>query len=107
MMDLIKRLFGNKDLEVLKEVLRRKAFLVDVRSPEEFVSGSVVGAINIPLGTLPEQLEKFEGKDGIVVFCRSGMRSGQAKVILEKAGHGNVVNGGAWQRVQGALEESD
>jgi len=33
------------------------------------------------------------------VFCRSGNRSGQAKMILEQNGIKNVVNGGTWQNV--------
>jgi rhodanese-related sulfurtransferase len=41
----------------------------------------------------------FSNKKNIVVFCRSGNRSGQAKVILENNGIKNVTNGGTWQDV--------
>lgn len=39
-------------------------------------------------------MDKFKNKDHIVVFCRSGNRSGQAQSILEQNGFNNVTNGG-------------
>ncbi|MFD2553601.1 rhodanese-like domain-containing protein [Sphingobacterium tabacisoli] len=104
MIGFIKKIFGNGGNEMLREALKGEVFLVDVRSPEEFASGSVSRAVNIPLGTLPAQLEKFEGKEVIVVFCRSGMRSRQAKGVLKKAGYHRVINGGAWQQVKDMVE---
>jgi rhodanese-related sulfurtransferase len=78
----------------------KNAFLVDVRTPQEVAEGTVDGSVNIPLNELEQRLAEFEGKGQIVVFCRSGGRSGQAKTILEKNGHTNVVNGGTWEQVQ-------
>jgi rhodanese-related sulfurtransferase len=75
------------------------ALFVDVRSAEEFAGGSAPNAINIPLGTIASNLDKFAGQEQVVVFCRSGNRSGQAKAILEKNGIRNVLNGGPWQNV--------
>lgn len=75
------------------------AFLVDVRSRGEFESGSVKGAVNIPLDLLTQQIDKFRNKEHIVVFCRSGNRSGQAKRLLNEQGFKNVTNGGTWQQV--------
>jgi len=72
---------------------------VDVRSPVEFAGGSAKGAVNIPLDNITQQIKKFEGKKNILVFCRSGNRSGQAKSILEQKGIKNVVNGGTWEQV--------
>lgn len=69
------------------------AFIVDVRTPAEFNTGSFDGAVNIPLNTIGDNLEKFEDKDQVVVFCRSGSRSGQAQRILEQNGISNVING--------------
>jgi len=59
----------------------------------------VKGSVNIPLDTLQNQLSKFKNKKHIIVFCRSGNRSGMAKNILEQNGFKNVVNGGTWDRV--------
>lgn len=86
----------------LQKVLAQKPFLVDVRTPEEFNAGSVKGAVNIPLPEVENQISQFQNKGTIVVFCRSGKRSGQAKAILESKGIKNVTNGGPWQDVEEA-----
>jgi len=52
------------------------------------------------LDEVADRLEEFSGKDHIVVFCRSGNRSGMAKAILAQAGITNVTNGGTWQDVK-------
>ena len=106
MLGIFKNLFGQKDNTELKEVLADNAYLVDVRTPSEFASGSVKGAVNIPLDKISGQLSKFKGKKNIVVFCRSGNRSGQAKSILEKNGFDNVVNGGTWQNVNSLISNN-
>ncbi|GAB3505884.1 rhodanese-like domain-containing protein [Emticicia fontis] len=92
-------LFGKKDNGNLIEAIKEGAFLVDVRSPGEFSSGTVKGAINIPLDKVSSQLSKFKDKKNIVVFCQSGNRSGMAKNILEQSGFQNVINGGTWYSV--------
>lgn len=84
----------------LQDLIRQGAFLVDVRSPEEFAEGSVPGAVNIPLDVLPGKLAEFKGKEHTVLFCRSGARSGMAKTFLENNGLRGVINGGSWQNVQ-------
>ncbi|MEZ4909753.1 MAG: rhodanese-like domain-containing protein [Saprospiraceae bacterium] len=99
MLDIFKMLFGGGEQTDLAEVMNSKPFLVDVRSPMEFNQGHPKGSINIPLDRLDANLSKFKGKDNIVVFCRSGARSGQAKSILESHGITNVVNGGPWENV--------
>lgn len=77
----------------VKDEVAKGALMVDVRTPEEFASGSVKGAINIPLNEVESRINEFKGKPGVVVFCRSGNRSGQAKKILESNGIKNVING--------------
>lgn len=91
--------FGAPDNSQLEAAMAQKPLLIDVRSPGEFAGGSVAGAVNIPLQTLPHQLKKIQKKKNIVVFCRSGSRSGMAKDILERNGYAKVINGGTWQNV--------
>lgn len=98
-MNIFKQLFGGSVPVNLQEVIDEGAFLVDVRSPGEFAQGHVEGSVNIPLDTVQTQLAQFKDKKNIVVFCRSGNRSGQAKVILEQNGFSNVYNGGSWEDV--------
>ncbi len=96
MFEVLKNLFSKKDATPLKQLLEAGAFLVDVRSPIEFSSGHVKGSVNIPVDQIQNQLKQFIGKKNIVVFCKSGMRSSQAKAILKKNGIEDVTNGGTW-----------
>lgn len=105
MFGIFKSMLAPTDNGDLKEALKSGAFLVDVRTPAEFSAGTVKGAVNIPLSQLPNQLSQFKGKKRIVVFCRSGSRSGQAKRLLERHGFPHVINGGRWQNVNQAINE--
>ena len=77
---------------------------IDVREPYEYEEFNL-GAKLIPLGTIVNAAatELADDKDAeIIIHCRSGARSGQAKMILTNMGFPNVrnVEGGvlAWQR---------
>lgn len=87
------------------QTIQDHVFLVDVRTPDEFAEGSADGAINIPLSILEQEFSQFKNKENIIVFCRSGARSGNAQIILQQHGFENVVNGGPWQNVQQTLDE--
>jgi rhodanese-related sulfurtransferase len=102
-MSFLSKLFGSNENQNLKSIINEGAFLVDVRTPSEFSEGHVNGSVNIPLDTVPQNLKKFENKKNIIVFCRSGNRSGQAKAFLDANGFKNVVNGGTWQDVKGLV----
>jgi phage shock protein E len=91
--------FGGSGAADLQTIIKEGAFLVDVRTPGEFSEGHVKGSVNIPLDTIPNQMGQFKSKQNIVVFCRSGGRSSQAKSFLEQNGFANVVNGGTWDYV--------
>lgn len=70
-----------------------KFHFLDVREEWEFEEDNI-GAQNIPLGELPhriEELEEFKNEE-IVVHCRSGARSGNAKKFLESKGFSQVRN---------------
>lgn len=79
-----------------KQLIIDGAFLVDVRTEAEFAEGHVKGSTNIPLHTIPYEIERFKNKSNIIVFCRSGGRSSQAKAYLDVNGIENVINGGTW-----------
>ena len=98
-MSFLNFLFGGGHTTDLKQLIDEGAFLVDVRTPGEYAGGHVKGSVNIPLDNLQTQIGKFKDKKYIIVFCRSGNRSGMAKNILEQNGFKNVVNGGTWERV--------
>lgn len=89
----------NQTFNHLAESIRNGALLLDVRTPEEFNSGSVEGAINIPLNMIPQQIAKLINKGKIIVFCASGTRSEQAKMYLEQQGF-ECEDGGCWFEVE-------
>lgn len=66
--------------------------LIDVRTPEEFASGHISGAVNIPVESLQSRLSEVSNAQPIVVYCRSGNRSATASQILEQAGYSNVYD---------------
>jgi len=79
-----------------------KLTIVDVRRPDETAQGIIPGAILMPLDTLPNAYSKLPKKGKLVVYCRSGHRSGQAVQFLMAHGYSNAVslNGGylAWTK---------
>lgn len=106
MFGLFRNILGKTDPGQLKQLITEGAFLVDVRTRAEFREGHVKSSVNIPLDQLLSTLSQFKGKDAIVVFCRSGVRSSQAKMILESRGFDNVVNGGSWTQIQQLVKDS-
>jgi phage shock protein E len=96
---MFNQLFAGSGTADLQTIIKEGAFLVDVRTPGEFSEGHVKGSVNIPLDTIPNQMAQFKSKQNIVVFCRSGGRSSQAKSFLEQNGFTNVINGGTWDYV--------
>lgn len=70
-----------------------KFHFLDVREEWEYEEDNL-GAENIPLGELPHRLGELEDfkDEEIVVHCRSGARSGNAKKFMESKGYSNVRN---------------
>ncbi len=68
--------------------------LIDVREPAEYDGelGHVIGAELVPLGTLKETSSLWRRNDKLVLICRSGGRSAQGTLILEKSGFERVAN---------------
>jgi len=89
----------------IQKLLQNGAKVVDVRTPEEFMGGNVVGSINIPLNEVPQRVAEFEAIEGpIVLCCLSGGRSGQATGFLQAQGI-DCYNGGGWMDVNAAVSQ--
>lgn len=89
-------------VDALADAIGSGAPIIDVRTPEEFASGHVPGAINLPLGTFgPDDpaLAGFDKGEPLFVICQSGGRSSRAADALAAGGFQAVnVKGGtsAW-----------
>jgi rhodanese-related sulfurtransferase len=89
----------------IQELILKGAKVVDVRTPEEFMSGNVLGSINIPLNEVSQRIDDFEDIDGpIILCCLSGGRSGRATGFLQAQGI-ECYNGGGWMDVNKALSQ--
>ena len=84
--------------------IRGGALLVDVRSRDEFDLGHLEGAVLIPHDQIAARASELGDDKGraIVLYCRSGNRSSQAKLALEKLGYTNVMNAGGYERLKQA-----
>jgi phage shock protein E len=103
MFELLNKIAVQSGNRPLRELIEEQIILVDVRTACEFESGSMAGSLNIPLDILEKDADQLTYNQSIIVFCRSGVRSAQAKEILEKKGFQNVINGGSWQKVRDLL----
>lgn len=68
------------------------AYMLDVREQTEWDQFHIPGATLIPLGSLPNELDKLPKDRTIVVYCRTGNRSASGRDILLKAGFTNVTS---------------
>ncbi len=95
--EILNRSIDNKEIsygylgELMKE---KKAFLIDVRSSQEYEEGHINGAINLPVYNIEKQITKVvpNKNDVVILYCLTGNRSKKAKKILEKLGYTEVYN---------------
>ena len=90
--------------EAIRLLNQEKGLLMDVREPDEYRTGHVLNAMNVPLSGLAgslKQIEKYKSLP-LIVCCRTSQRSARAAVTLRKQGFANVqvLAGGmlGWQR---------
>ncbi|WP_416208826.1 molybdopterin-synthase adenylyltransferase MoeB [Chloroflexus sp.] len=79
----------------LAEWLERpdRPFLLDVRNPYEVAIASIPGTDKlIPIDQLPERINELDSAREMVVYCRSGARSGRAVELLKSVGFRKVKN---------------
>jgi len=82
------------------------AFVLDVRELNEWEDGHIPGATLIPLGQLESRMEEVPEDQEVVIVCRSGNRSAQAREILKNAGFTNITSmaGGMNQWIANSYE---
>jgi len=91
-----------KDPATARKLIAEGAFVLDVRTPDEYAAGHLANAANVPIQEFAQRMaevEKLAGADKarpVVVYCAAGGRATKAKQQLEAAGYTNVVNGGGF-----------
>ncbi|MBT8041853.1 MAG: rhodanese-like domain-containing protein [Kiritimatiellales bacterium] len=102
-------LFGggvDKDADI-PQLIKDGALVIDTRTAREFSEGHIDKAVNIPFDIVDQSIGRHatDKSKPIVVYCRSGARSGSAKKSLESMGYTRVVNGGGLHRMHKLLAE--
>jgi rhodanese-related sulfurtransferase len=78
-------------LDSFKEIMDTgEVVVIDVREAGEYEKGHVPGAINIPIRTLAQNLDKVPADKPVVVYCQSGFRAGMANSALHILGYENA-----------------
>ena len=103
MLEQIKNMFGLGPKTDYKKLMQLGAVVVDVRTKSEYQGGHIKGSVNIPLNNLSNHYSRLDKKKPIITCCASGMRSTQAKNILQANGFNEVYNGGGWYGLQQKL----
>ncbi len=70
----------------------RKAQLIDVREPNEFEGGHILGARNIPLSQLKQRKSEIRPDKPVYLYCQNNVRSGRAAQTLRKNGCKEIYN---------------
>jgi rhodanese-related sulfurtransferase len=70
----------------------RKAQLIDVREPNEYEGGHILGARNIPLTQLKTRLTELRKDKPIYLYCQNSMRSGKAAQTLRRKGYQDIYS---------------
>lgn len=84
---------GRVDGATAKALVAGGARVVDVRTPQEFASGHVPGAINIPYEEIGKRASEIgPASTPVVIYCRTGRRSGIAVESLQKAGFSRLYD---------------
>lgn len=68
----------------------RKAQLIDVREPNEYNGGHILGARNIPVTQLKQRMKEIRKDQPVYLYCQSGLRSGRAAQMLYRKGYRNL-----------------
>jgi len=86
--------YGDVSIQEAIELMEQKTDLVilDVRTVGEFDDGHIEDAINIPVDELAGRLEELNEDDELLVYCRTGNRSGSAVTILSDAGYTKIYH---------------
>jgi phage shock protein E len=95
-------LLGCGQTDVIEVRLTDYDLKIDVRTKQEYDSGHLDGAVNVPYTEIAERIEEHteDKTKPILLYCRSGRRSGIATGILQDMGFRNAVNAGAYVKLK-------
>jgi phage shock protein E len=103
---ILTRVFGQVSEARARELVQCGALLLDVRTPEEFRSGHLRGAVNVPSQEVGQRIVSLapDKSSPVLVYCLSGGRSGIAKSNLRRLGYAEAHNLGSLKRARKIVE---
>jgi rhodanese-related sulfurtransferase len=78
-----------KEFEQASRSMDGSKLFIDVRNPDELADGKILGAINIPVDELLQQIPQIPAEKEIILYCNSGIRAEMGHNILNKADRKN------------------
>jgi rhodanese-related sulfurtransferase len=85
--------------EARRRVQEEGAALIDVREPEEYLTGHAERAVNVPLSSFREHYQDISRQGDVLLICHVGQRSLMAAAFMRNQGWGQVFN------VEGGTDE--
>ena len=84
-----------------------KDVVIDVRTPQEFQSGHIEGALYLPHDSIAQDIAKAKVAKDVhgILYCKSGRRAGIAQDTLKGLGFSNVENYGGFEQAQKRLQK--
>ncbi len=79
--------------EFAQKIQSEEGQLIDVRTPGEYKSGYIEGAVNIHLydKDFEQRIDKLDKNETVYVYCKAGGRSAEAVEIMEQKGFKHIV----------------
>lgn len=87
--DLLNQDYTQVSYADVRELVEKKACIIDVREEDEFEQSHIIGAINIPLSQFRDRMDEIPKDEPVYLHCRSGQRSYNAALIMENHGYHN------------------
>ena len=85
--------------------MEENAVLIDVRNPDEFKTGHLNGAINLPQADVETMIDRIvpDKETPVYVYCRGGREATMAAEKLQKLGYSTIYNLGAMKDAKKTL----
>ncbi len=95
---------GHSGFDEKNIIIDESSTLIDVRTEQEFKKGHLKNAINISHVEIKDKIGRYvkDRNKKIILYCRSGRRSGIAKKILTDMGYKKAVNAGSYKKLKKA-----
>lgn len=87
---LFKAYYWNEFVPIYKKDI--DAFMIDVRTAEEYGKKTIPGAINIPVDELRQRMHEIPKNKNLYIFCEIGLRGYLSQRILRQHGYDNIYN---------------